>query len=295
MRVAILSNHRSGRGRAARLARRLQLSLHERGHACWQAETSADEHDPRTQEVIGDAELVVVCGGDGSLRTSARAACASGAMLWHAPAGTENLFARHFGMRGARTLEQAIDRARVAEIDLWSADGHVFLVMASVGLDADIVSEVAAKRTGPQGRGQWLWPTLRQAVAWRAPLCHVHADDGQVRSHRGGFVAANLPSYAARLDPVSRAVADDGLLHGLAMGCASAAGLVPWALRGWLGLTGSACMPLPQGRVRVETDRPCLWQLDGCPMPGGNRTSVVLERDPRRVRVLLPAGDRRAA
>ena len=63
MRIAILSNHQSGKGRAARLARTMQLALHEAGHACWQAETSADERDPRVVEVIRDAELVVVCGG----------------------------------------------------------------------------------------------------------------------------------------------------------------------------------------------------------------------------------------
>lgn len=291
MRVAILSNHRSGRGRATRLATRLHMALHDAGHACWQAETSSREDDPRLREVIRDAEVVVVCGGDGSLRTSARAAREAGAMLWHAPAGTENLFARHFGMRRSPvSLLRAIDRGARAELDIWDADGHAFLVMASVGLDADIVEEVARRRRGPQGRRHWMRPILRHAVRWRAPLCEIRDRSGRMlRSAAGTFIAANLPEYAARMNPVSRAVGHDGRLDALLLRCSSTFGLLPWAVRGWLGWTGGACEPLPVDGAEVRTDRACHWQLDGCPMPGAARDRLVLQRDEDPLTVLLPA------
>jgi len=290
MRIAILSNHQSGKGRAARLARTMQLALHEAGHACWQAETSADERDPRVVEVIRDAELVVVCGGDGSLRTTVRAARAAGAMLWHAPAGTENLFARHFGMGRAASLVRALQKPRERSVDVWSADGHAFLVMASVGLDADIVHEVAHHRVGPQGRRQWIWPILRRSLRWAAPVCTVMPDDGSPEwSCKGTLIAANLPAYATRMNPVVVADGSDGQLDALAMRCDGALGLVPWALRGWLGWTASDCTALPEGGCRIGTDRACVWQVDGCPLPGGARSHVLLQRDEAQVRVLMPA------
>lgn len=289
MRIAILSNHRSGRGRAGRVALRLQLALHDAGHTCWQAETVASESDARLPGVIRDAQLVIVCGGDGSLRTCARAARDAGAMLWHAAAGTENLFARHFGMRGLQGLMRGIEAGEAAELDVWGADGHAFLVMASVGLDADIVCEVAARRRGPQARRHWVAPIVRGALGWRAPECTVASVDGSVVSRqRGSFIAANLPAYAARMNPVVRAEGSDGALDALTLRCRGALGLVPWAARGWMGLTGGSCMRLPEPACVVQTDRSCLWQIDGCPLPGGAREAVELRRDADRIRVLLP-------
>jgi hypothetical protein len=110
-----------------------------------------------------------------------------------------------------------------------------------------------------------------------------------LRSAAGTFIAANLPDYAARMNPVMRADGHDGRLDALLMRCRSTLGMLPWAVRGWLGWTGGACESLPDEGVVVRTDRACHWQLDGCPMPGAARDRLVLQRDPDPLKVLLPA------
>jgi diacylglycerol kinase (ATP) len=94
-----------------------------------------------SRAVEAGAALVVVVGGDGTVRACAQALTGTGVPLAIVPAGSANLTARALGLPGR--LVPALDvafRGQDRRIDLGSADGVVFAAMAGIGLDAAVVA-----------------------------------------------------------------------------------------------------------------------------------------------------------
>ena len=94
------------------------------------------------------ADIVLVCGGDGTIRNVAQVLAGSGTALGLVPAGTSNVLARNLAIvlndpaRATRIAlsgsNRAVDVGRVT-ID-GCAEEQVFLVMAGVGFDAAIMA-----------------------------------------------------------------------------------------------------------------------------------------------------------
>lgn len=101
------------------------------------------------------ADLVVVCGGDGSVSSAALAAVESGLPMGIIPMGTANDL--------ARTLEIPMDLVRAADvivkgltrpIDVGTVNGHAFFNVASIGVSAKLAQSldpVLKKRFGRLG------------------------------------------------------------------------------------------------------------------------------------------------
>lgn len=135
--------------------------------------------------------------------------------------GTENLFARHFGMSGQpRKVAAAIAGGRTVRIDLGDAPGSRFALMAGLGFDADVVTRHHSARIGPGGRVRpthriaYVEPVLRSSMLYRfAPLTITVTDPGPEEALVGSMAFLfNLPRYALGLPIAPKARADDGLL-----------------------------------------------------------------------------------
>ena len=123
--ILIFFNPVSGGGRAERAAGHLAASLRAVGHTTDLAASRRESGSDWLAQRLGDASLLVVVGGDGTVRAAAGAAIRTRTPLYHAPFGTANLFAREFDMdRRARTLHRAIDRFTVRWVDTAEADGE---------------------------------------------------------------------------------------------------------------------------------------------------------------------------
>jgi diacylglycerol kinase family enzyme len=157
--VALLYNPISGSGRAHATAARMREGLERAGHRVAMIPTErgapsewlrpALERGARGSIELGSIEAgsieagpieaVVVAGGDGAVRLAAGECARAAIPLWHAPCGTENLFARSFGMRSdPAAVASALVARRTRAIDLGHADGQPFVLMASFGFDADV-------------------------------------------------------------------------------------------------------------------------------------------------------------
>lgn len=137
------------------------------------------------------------------------------------PAGTENLFARHFGLtKHPNRLAAMIAGGRVVPIDVGSTAGHRFTLMAGIGFDADVVTRHHAVRvnsTGvarPTSRVAYVESVLRSAWSYRFPELTVNiTDPGQEETLVGTSVFLfNLPRYALGLPFAPTAQGDDGYL-----------------------------------------------------------------------------------
>lgn len=316
MNVAILYNPMAGRGRAAVAARSLAADLHRDGHDAALLDSGpAARKRPHDTELAG-ADALIVVGGDGSVHAAAGLAERAGVPVYQFPMGTENLFAREFGMdRRYATLARAIAARRVIPIDLGVCNGRSFLLMCSVGFDANVVHRLARVRTGAINRLSYARHLLSEALRPDIPRLVVTADDRPVVEGREGLlVVANCRQYAARLDPARHADLSDGLLDGIFLPARSTMSITGWAARLCLqdvsrvrGVeyfrarsirVSTEPRPLPRaGRARLSDA--AVYQLDG-DAPGVSydlesgpaATPMDISIRPGALRVLAPPASR---
>jgi len=295
--VVMMVNSTSGRGHGREIADRLRAALESPGRTVRGVDLSASDAERR--ESMRGAEAAIAVGGDGTLRTLAEIAIETQTPVYHAPAGTENLFARQFAMDAEpTTLLAALRERRIARVDVGFCGQHRFLLMASLGVDASVIHRLSASRTGSIRHLSYAGPILAELRNPYLPCLEVEADGRAfVQGVRGLLIVANSRQYAMRLDPAPEAAMDDGLLDCVFMPIPNRRALVGWGVRAVLGrhrnyrrLMRSRVRSV---RVRIIAGGACL-QLDGEAEPTACSYApedLILSVDPGSLRVLLPAGD----
>lgn len=269
MRVMVLFNPISGRGRGAAAAQELAAALTTAGHVAVCTPTRMEPAESWLDPVLRDVELAVIVGGDGAVRMAGAAAARTNTPIYHYPCGTENLFAREFRMdRVPATLLRAIVRCRVQRIDIATANGRVFLLMLSIGIDAEVVHDLASTRGRSISHWTYLRPMVRQFLQWKPRSMRIDVDGQRVVDGLPGFViVANSRQYGWRFNPAGRASMSDGLLDVVFFPARGRLELLHWALtcRMQRHLDHPRLMYRTGREVIIASDRAMKYQLDGDP------------------------------
>ncbi len=167
----------------------------------------------------GGAELVVVCGGDGTVRTVCAELAGTGIPVGVVPAGTGNLLARNLALplylNGAVEValngqDRAIDLVRVSGDGI--AEGEHFLVMAGMGFDAAIMEGANEQIKARVGWLAYVVSGVRNLM-FPAVRVEVRVEDGPWTKHRARtVVVGNVGFLQAGLPLLPDAVIDDGRL-----------------------------------------------------------------------------------
>ncbi|GAC1607007.1 MAG: diacylglycerol kinase family protein [Pseudarthrobacter sp.] len=239
------------------------------------------------------ADVVLVGGGDGTVRVVAESLAHTDTAMGIIPLGTGNLLARNveldvndlraniqtalFGQqRYIDTARMGIENSRTGY-----ASEHLFLVIAGIGMDAEILADT---NDGLKKAVGWLAYTeagMRHLPGRRRKVS-VSLDDspGQARNIRT-VLFANCGLVPGGIDFIPEAMIDDGMLDVVVMS--------PRSAFGWLAMYGKILFKhrgnLPimtvyrAGKIDIKCPEPMPTQIDGD--PSGLATKVTVQVAPR--------------
>lgn len=232
----------------------------------WLETTPEDAGRGQTAQAIEDgAELVFVCGGDGTVMAAVTALAGTDVALAVLPAGTGNLLAANLGLGGdaATGVQIALEGGR-KRIDVGAVGDQCFAVMAGMGFDAQMLegtSEKAKKKIG------WLAYVGGAAKYLRdRPMRLIIQLDGGAVMHRRPrtVIIGNVGRLQGGVRLLKDAEPDDGKLD---VAILSPRTLAHWASLGWAVVRHKERVPQMETyaaeRVEIRSGKPQPRQLDG--------------------------------
>jgi YegS/Rv2252/BmrU family lipid kinase len=267
------------------------MTEHGWNEPMWLETTPEDPGEGQARAAVeAGADLVMACGGDGTVTASAAALAATGVPLAVIPLGTGNLLARNLGL--PIDIGDALTVAFTGgnrKLDAGVANGSLFLTMAGLGLDAkmlDGASETVKKRFG---WAAYVVSALRH-LRDRPMLVRLQTDSGQpLRCRASGVIVGNVGALQGGLQLLPDAQPDDGRLDVVVL---TARGWADWlavaahVLRRRSGASAQVIRRTCR-ELRIDTDREQLWELDG-EVKGRTRQLVITIR-PGVLLVRVPA------
>ncbi|MCH7792007.1 MAG: hypothetical protein IID31_06985 [Planctomycetes bacterium] len=268
MHLVLVYNAQSGRGRGRAAATAAADHLRSSGHDVTSVQLSPALTQADLIERVRGAGALIAMGGDGTVSFVVGAAVAADVPIYHAPLGTENLFAREFQMRvDPEAIGRAVNAGRVRRIDLARCAGRQVLLVVSFGPDAGVIHRLARARRGAISHRAYAGPILAELRELAFTRHKVTVDGTALECAEPSIViVANCRQYAGRLDPARDARMDDGLLDVVILPYRTRAGLVAWAPRLRFGPEAlrKNILRLRGEHVRVEAiDGPLVGQIDG--------------------------------
>jgi YegS/Rv2252/BmrU family lipid kinase len=271
--VSLIYNPTAGTVRKdPRQIERLIKSLSEQGIEIDPLATECSEHacELAAKSVGVGAEVVIVCGGDGTINEAAQSLVGTETALAVWPGGTANVLAHELGLsRNARTLARMINENQIRTISVGRAVKpeqnweRYFLLMAGIGLDATIVHGVNLQLKKKAGVGAYFASGLNYLA--QLPLTPFSVDFNGKHYDSTFTVIANAANYAKWFTLAPDAKLDDDKFDICLFNSQSRLAYLGYAL---LSLTGSHTMSpgvvyQHAGEVKANSNDAALVQLDG--------------------------------
>ena len=248
MRIALLSNPSSGRGRHAAADDVARQTLIEAGHEVLHVRGNSYEQARHAgRALLGDGprrnvEALVVVGGDGMVHLGVDIVATTGVPLGIVATGTGNDIARHFGLpsRDAAASTRLINQALSGEgaikatdaIYASRPDGTLLapqrrwsLAVVSAGVDA-AVNARANTLTWPAREGRYVRALAAELAALAPYGYRVTTDDGSWEGPALLLAVANTRYIGGGMDLAPEADPADGLLEVLRLDPVSRAHLI---------------------------------------------------------------------
>jgi YegS/Rv2252/BmrU family lipid kinase len=237
--------------------------------------------------VAATVQLIVICGGDGTVMACLSGLADSGVPVAIIPVGSGNLLARNLGIplgldESLATAVDGMDR----RIDLGRLGDQPFAVMAGMGFDAAMMADTTEGMKRFAGWPAYVVSGLRHL---RDPVMRVRIciDDGpMLRRSARTVLVGNVGQLEGGLELLPDAAADDGLLD--------VAVVAPRTLRDWLRVAYRIARHRRHDRhlerftgqtISIEADRVVPRQIDGEVIDEGRRIDVHVEPGALVVRV----------
>jgi diacylglycerol kinase family enzyme len=246
------------------------------------------------------ADVVLVGGGDGTVRVVAEKLAHTNVPMGLVPLGTGNLLARnihldvndvHGSIQTALFGHQRhIDTARmgIRNSRTGASSEHAFLVIAGMGMDAEVVGDT---NDGLKKAVGWLAYTEAgvRHLPGRRKKVSIALDDQPEQSRKiRSVLFANCGLIPGGIDFIPQAMIDDGMLDVVVMSPRSAIGWIAMYTKIMFKHKGN--LPVMSyyrsGKIVIKCAEPVATQVDGD--PSGEATDVTVQVQPGSLLVRVP-------
>jgi YegS/Rv2252/BmrU family lipid kinase len=163
-------------------------------------------------------DALIVCGGDGTINEAAQSLAASETVLAVFPCGTANVFAKDLNLtRDPVQMANLIASAQLRRISLGRASKpdaswhRYFLLMAGIGIDAEVVRRVNYKLKKKIGIGAYFAAGIEYLARW--PLKRFTLQLNEKNYEATYAVISNSPNYGGGFIIAPGAKLDDDQLN----------------------------------------------------------------------------------
>ncbi len=212
--VLISVNPKAGRRSPRVRAERLQAALVKRGF-CVELHTDLAVVSSRANELFAENRLqaLVGVGGDGTAAELTNRT-APGVPIAILPSGTANLIAKYLKIPfKPEKLAETIAEGATISFDAGRANGRLFLVMVSAGIDADVVRQVHAAREESYRRQtkkgahisylSYIKPIFGSISSYRYPRIKTEFVDAPQNARTTEQNSPQIPQNAASTEPAN--------------------------------------------------------------------------------------------
>jgi diacylglycerol kinase family enzyme len=288
----------------------------------WTPTTAEETGEKQGREAVeAGADVVATLGGDGTVRAVASAVVGTDSALGLLPGGTGNLLARNLGLP-IDSLEDAVEAmlsgsdrridvglVRVADKPIQPRQSHgthdggsqvdddeeVFLVMAGLGLDGQVMAGTNEKVKAVVGWVAYVFSFFRQLFS-RGFRVEVSSTGGEgvveragntVNRHARTVVIGNCGTLQGGIELMPEAKLDDGLLDTVV--------IAPRGAVGWLSVISDVVTRHRAGHQRLDrlrgkeftvtTGHPVMAEIDGDPIGEHEALGIRILPDSLVVRV----------
>jgi YegS/Rv2252/BmrU family lipid kinase len=257
--------------------------------------TRAGDATQLARQCVNDgAELVVVCGGDGTINEAAQSLVGTETALAVFPCGTANVLARELRLPGDENAMSELIAGRSARrisvglaVKPETGWRRYFLLMAGIGLDATIVNGVDLGLKRLIGAGAYLASGLDYLA--RLPLTPFSIDLNGKRLESTFTVISNAASYAVCFTLAPGADLDDDKLDVCVFNSRSRLAYLTYAFLSMakgLHTRISKVVYQPTREAHANSNDKALVQLDGDVM---GTLPMRFEIAPQALRIIAPA------
>jgi YegS/Rv2252/BmrU family lipid kinase len=234
-------------------------------------------------------DVLVVCGGDGTVSTVGRALLGTDVALAVIPTGSGNGLARHFEIPlSPDKAAKALACGTVKAIDVGLVNGRLFLVTCSMAWDAALVRSFEKYRV--RGILPYVFAGVQELIGYRPQDVEVTLDGGMpfVVEKPLVFTVANLTQYGGGARIAPHAEPDDGKLELVVVRRQDAAAVVAQAARFFDGTLDRIpeVMTRRFASMRVRRPKPSPVQMDGELVETGRDVEVTVR--PMALKLLVP-------
>lgn len=160
-----------------------------------------------------EADLVIVCGGDGTINSAAKGILETGLPMGIMPMGTANDLARTLSIpNGLLQAADVIIAGNTRRVDLGEVNGHPFFNVASLGLSVDLARGLTPEAKRRWGKLGYALAALKVATRAQRFRAEIISDTGRERVKTLQIAVGNGVHYGGGTMIHADATIEDGHL-----------------------------------------------------------------------------------
>lgn len=258
----------------------------------YMTKTVGDAERLAAELAASSAEVIAVCGGDGTVKEAARGLMGSRVPLAIFPSGTGNALAADLGL--PFDLAQAVALAcnpsasRLRAVDVGQIDGHHFILRASMGLETELLRGTDRELKAQLGKLAYPLTAIQQLRSQPVTRYHITIDGQEFETTGVQCTIANSAQMGvANMALAQKVDVSDGCLDVIVLTSADLISLAEIAASNIVGEDIGVEVEHWQGReISVAAEPPQAVALGGDLVA---QTPVAARVIPGAIRVIVPA------